>query len=431
MNEYYFNKIMTDDEISHLEGHFFTESDFKIHIKQDCDGFTLDSFGNKKLLFKFRKNVIPNYLCDLAILHLEAPAKKKNYNRGASAGLLEKSKMPKNISDIIQTEKFRARVKFQNDFSKFQIGNMSQSNIVGFYDDTKSKNNFPCRMTQFTRDHPEIWLKCLPLIQYVDSLFKETLFDKWENQMNACNKTNFRIENTCFSTITLNYNFQTALHKDKGDFKNGFGNLTVFRRGNWKGNYLGLYQYGVLIYIDHGDYLTFDVHEWHCNSELIIMDQYNDMRLSMVYYLRETIIKRCNNIYPLNFDKETVFYKRIYYDKINEIEQLKYYSKAYNYIKDDSFLNSKIIYSEISKENNRYIGPLQYMLLINFFVNLLDKDYIHNCKFLRIENNTGRFKTLNSNYCLIEIFNLCKIYKYNIKLVILSKKKELIQIVLS
>ena len=37
----------------------------------------------------------------------------------------------------------------------------------------------------------------------------------------------FAIGNTAFSTVTINYSWRTALHKDAGDYMDGFGNLIV------------------------------------------------------------------------------------------------------------------------------------------------------------------------------------------------------------
>jgi hypothetical protein len=45
----------------------------------------------------------------------------------------------------------------------------------------------------------------------------------------------FYIANTVFSTITINRNFRTAIHKDKGDLPEGFGNLGVLQAGNYEG----------------------------------------------------------------------------------------------------------------------------------------------------------------------------------------------------
>ena len=51
---------------------------------------------------------------------------------------------------------------------------------------------------------------------------------KQKEELDQANKQpHYKIKNTCFSTITINRNFRTALHKDAGDFSEGFGNLTV------------------------------------------------------------------------------------------------------------------------------------------------------------------------------------------------------------
>jgi hypothetical protein len=427
-----FFKICSDTEMRNMEGHFINDTFIIHHIKESMDGYVILENGSRELLFKFRKSAIPEDLCQLAIKHFEAPARKKNYNRGASAGLLEKDKMPKNVSNIVQTEKFRAKV------GKYQIGNMSQSNIVGYFDDTKSKSIYPCRTTKFTRDNPEIWEKCLPLIQYIDDLFCKTNYDKWYNQKSESLKTNFVIKNTCFSTITLNYNFQTAIHKDKGDLKNGFGNLVVFRRGNWIGNNLCLPQYGICIYLDHGDYITFDVHQWHCNTKMIKENQNKtvDMRLSLVLYLRENIIKRCGKENDLESRKKKIvpFFNRIYYNNLHSINELLNYSKGYNKIKDDSFLFSKIIYVCFTnkKTNSINIGPLQYMMLLEYFIHM-EPDSINQSKYLKytIQNENKRvYKSMNANYCLIELFHYVHFYNYLIEIVILSKKNNLIKICL-
>ena len=45
--------------------------------------------------------------------------------------------------------------------------------------------------------------------------------------INSHKKSHLKIPETAFSTITINRNFRTALHRDAGDYKDGFGNLTV------------------------------------------------------------------------------------------------------------------------------------------------------------------------------------------------------------
>ena len=130
----------------------------------------------------------------------------------------------------------------------------------------------------------------------------------------ACKSPNFKITNTCFSTVTVNYSWRTACHKDKGDFDNGFGNLVIcndyLNPNKYKGCYLGFPQYGVCVDVKQGDFLGMDVHEWHCNTEiipvnnnLIPFDKFNQKdqenlwhlsRIAIVCYLRKNMIK-CTN----------------------------------------------------------------------------------------------------------------------------------------
>ena len=53
--------VLTNDQIKAREGSYFDESDIKHLIEEDTDVYGLDpDTGNKKLLAKFRKNVIPH-----------------------------------------------------------------------------------------------------------------------------------------------------------------------------------------------------------------------------------------------------------------------------------------------------------------------------------------------------------------------------------
>lgn len=102
---------------------------------------------------------------------------------------------------------------------------------------------------------------------------------------------NFIINDTVFTTITVNKNFRTALHKDKGDCKEGFGNLIVCSKGSYKKSYTLFPQYGIGIDCREGDFLLMDVHQWHCNAPI----EGDGIRLSFVFYLREKMLKSCNN----------------------------------------------------------------------------------------------------------------------------------------
>lgn len=317
--------IMTDGEISAKEGELFPESHYKIILKENADIYTIDENNNKKLLLKFRKNVIPNEIATKAYNALEKHAQKKNYNRGASAGKLKLSKLPKHVGKITQKGNFRVFFKTKSGkTTNDNVGNMALSNIAGYYDrpdrnlynssnkearkTIKSlskniktdKNGVPlCRTTQFTANEIEKWENTVPLIKEADKLFKKLVPERYDIQYKRASITpNFQIDNTAYSTITINYNWRTALHKDKGDLEEGFGNLIVLEKTKsgfpdckgYTGGYLGFPQYGVAVDVRQGDYLAMDVHQYHANTEIK-----GDGRLSVVCYLRKKMINCSKN----------------------------------------------------------------------------------------------------------------------------------------
>ena len=290
---------MTDKELDEKEGHYFPESHYDKIIKSDCDGYRIDKDGNKHLLFRFRKNVIPKEECKISMKCLKKTAMQKHDNRGAAAGILDPTKMPAYANDPTlhgHKERYRVNGYYSKNSGKFinnSTGNLSQSNIIGYFDrrdrNQKGKVDVPCRMTAFTRDEVDKWTKVQPLLKSIDNQFKVLIPDRHKQQHKIAQLTPFKIGNTAFSTITLNYNWRTALHKDSGDYPKGFGNLVVLEEGRYKGGYTGFPQYEVCVDVREGDFLGMDVHQYHCNTEINpISKEYT--RLSLVAYLREKMI---------------------------------------------------------------------------------------------------------------------------------------------
>ena len=109
---------------------------------------------------------------------------------------------------------------------KQNISNMARSNIIGFYDKPNrnlGKTAPPCRLTQFNANQPEKFFKVIPFITCIDRQFKKLIPKSYNSQFKRARKTKFVIGKTAFSTITVNYNWRTACHKDKGDYNKGFG----------------------------------------------------------------------------------------------------------------------------------------------------------------------------------------------------------------
>jgi len=309
------SKIMTDEEIESKEGEYFDESHYQVILDRDADVYTTEG----KLLLKIRKNQIDLSLTDLALQSYRDASKKKHENRGASAGILDRNKMANYIGDFINKGKFRTKFKSSvtGIESKQATSNMSQSNIIGFFD--KPDRNLkgtgpPCRLTAYNRDYPELWTKSLPFLIKCDEIFKELIPERHAIQYQRAQETpNLVIPGTAFSTVTINYSWRTALHKDAGDLKEGFGNLIVIEdtanTNKYTGCYTGFPQYGVAVNVRTGDFLAMDVHEWHCNTEFKPVDALTELanqpihelngwhfnRLSVVCYLREKMI-RCKDL---------------------------------------------------------------------------------------------------------------------------------------
>ena len=292
----------SDAYMKSKEGEYFDKASYDKIVDFSCDCYQVQN-GEKKLLFKFRKNVLYDKLCKIGIENLKKAAMKTHDNRGASAGIISKKKLPSYANETRQfdrVDKFRIigyRSKSTGKWINNSFGNLSHSNIIGYFD--KRDRNLgvdapPCRKTKFTSEEVSKWKKITPLIQQINNMYKKLVPREYRMQHKVAKQTKFHIKNTAFSTVTINYNWRTALHKDAGDFKKGFGNLVVLEEGKYRGGATGFPQFGVAIDVRHCDFLAMDVHEWHCNTKIEpITKDYT--RLSLVSYLRENMI-RCKHL---------------------------------------------------------------------------------------------------------------------------------------
>ena len=325
------NAKYTENKISKKEGDFFDTKDYDTIIKDNCDVYGIDENGKKKLLLKLRKNVIPISVCVNAYQSLEKEAQHLNGNRGAAAGKVNLKKLPKYVGEIVKRDNYRVFYKSPDGtLRKDNVSNLVRSNIIGYYDmpdrnklaiyKKMGKEAPKCRQTAFTRDKVEEWKTAIPIIKAGDKQFKELLPQRHYNQYQVAKKTpNYQVKDTAYSTVTINYNYRSACHKDAGDFDEGFGNLMVLEKDkcysntdidtnsnqevySYEGGYLGFPKYGVCVDVRQGDYLAMDVHEWHCNCKMICgcpkkekcknKDHFG--RLSLVCYLRKGMI-RCQD----------------------------------------------------------------------------------------------------------------------------------------
>ena len=131
------------------------------------------------------------------------------------------------------------------------------------------------------------------MIRQCSDVFKETMPDRWESQKAQIEKTHpdFYIHNTVFTTITVNKNWRTAAHYDRGDLAEGFGVMTALRGGEYEGAYLCIPRYRVAVDMRTRGVLFADVHgELHGNTPFEgKVGRYE--RVSCVLYYRTKMVE--------------------------------------------------------------------------------------------------------------------------------------------
>ena len=249
-------------------------------------------FPNGKYLARFRKNMLDLDVCQLGFKQYIDVGLQTSNNRGNAAGRFEKGKKTYRTFDSSST-------------AIFETDSISvNSGIMGYMDSPNWRN--PCRQTAFTKSHFEQYQKGLPFIKAIDKCYQELMPLEYDIQKKEVVKSNYHIEDTVFSTVTVNGNFQTGLHKDSGDFKGGFGNLIITERGKYQGGFTLFPQFGVGFDCRMTDYLAMDVHQWHCNTPIKKISN-DGFRLSFVCYLRQRM-HQCpmlDNILPSQVNLST------------------------------------------------------------------------------------------------------------------------------
>lgn len=266
--------IITIKESDELAGKMVTNNMVETLIDFDCDLYDAES-GN--CLAKFRKNVIPSQMCVDAYNNLKTAAMRTD-SRPTASGADGEEKAS------------QYRVRKDGQASKQTVSkSYVYSGVIGHYD--RSPRHPFCRTTAFTMHEGPKYAKGLPLVRFVDAMYKKLMPKEYKLQRAMADKTaqDFVIKGTSFTTVTVNKNYSTAIHKDAGDFKDGFGNLVALRKGEFEGNYLTLPRWGVGFDLRNGDLLLMDVHQWHGNTPMLKHHE-SAVRLSLVMYYRENMI---------------------------------------------------------------------------------------------------------------------------------------------
>lgn len=260
------SKIMTDAQADAMHKQFLSPEHCRTLITEDTDVYELNT---NKLLARFRKNAISLDVLKLGVDSFRDSIERTE-GRGAASGHSGK------------------RIRKDGSISNTTVGNFVESGNVGYMDSSAMVRY--CRKTAFAKKYFDKFTQGIPFVQAIDKLYAELAPVHYARQMNISKATNvnYRIADTSFTTVTVNKNFQTAVHKDSGDLPDGFGNLIAYREGNWGGCYFTLLQYGLGFDLQNTDVLFVDVHQWHANTPFTNFNpEAGDLRISFVLYYRE------------------------------------------------------------------------------------------------------------------------------------------------
>jgi hypothetical protein len=310
--EYIQTRTVKKHKINDPPGKLITNIGGYIIYDKDVDIYDEDSH---KLVAKFRKKKISNISNILKFNKNILPlAKRKKENRGSAAGLIERAKLRESVGDLYDTKSYRTGyfVKSTGKKSNTKICNIAKSNVLGYIDlaPRNTGRTEKVNLSAYARDYPQRYEDCLPFITDIDEAFKEVSADHHERQYKMVDHK-YRMADTSFSTMTVNYSWQSALHKDANNGQECYSCITVIRdrdnKNNYSAGYLLFPEYRIGFNIREGDLLISDtVDNYHCNSPLIPtsedvhgkwseQDKINNWhlnRISVVCYIKKSCMKQ-------------------------------------------------------------------------------------------------------------------------------------------
>ena len=253
-----------------------TRQDVAMLLTGDCDVYKPDG----KVLCQLRRGALSAVVLEQAYPALHHLRKYTTDNRGAYSGN-ETSR-----GQMREDGRLSRQTRTIADGKVVQVA----SAIVGYYD--RQGGRFPfCRKTAFTANEVDKWNTLLPMVREAAGVFKQCSPERYAAQLAATKKCapDWIIPGTPFSTLTVNNNVvPAAIHKDKGDYKDGLGLISVSRLGSYSGAWLTFPEYAVAADLYDGDLIFFNSHEWHGVTPF--EDAVDHERISVVYYFRERLL---------------------------------------------------------------------------------------------------------------------------------------------
>lgn len=274
-------QCLTDEEANALGGLQLDNDSYDTLVSEACTVYKPDG----EVLLVYLPDVLSQVACNAAYHNLRSAVKETD-NRGMAGGVVHRDKVKTGDYIGSRTRTRYRRVNSRGELERVQRANIVKSGIVGNFD---RSTRFPyCRQTAFNLEHGHRFQQALPFIRETNAIFKAGHPKRYAAQEAVIAQTSpdFYISGTVFTTVTVNLNWQTAVHKDRGDYAEGFGVMTALCAGAFDGAYLCFPQYRIAVNVRTRGVLLSDVHEWHGNTPFDgIPGTYE--RLSFVLYYRE------------------------------------------------------------------------------------------------------------------------------------------------
>lgn len=266
------------DQVKARYGSHATHDDYDVLISGDALVYGPD--GSPLLMV--RRKAIPEDVASAAYPHMHWLQRAKSDNRGVYAGQADRI----------------VKVKKDGTVSRTTRSKPVASAVIGYYP------RYPripfCRETAFTANNVDRWTETRPMIKHVADRYaaEKKLGARYRKQLSEAGKVHdeFMIPGTPFTTVTVNNCVAASYHQDKGDFKEGFGCMSVFRRGQYTGGQLVFPRYRIAVDLHDRDLIFFDPHEWHGNVPMEgegpegKPENGGWERISMVYYMRTQML---------------------------------------------------------------------------------------------------------------------------------------------
>lgn len=270
MKIYEIKKSPAEDSIA---GSWIQESDYDVLVDEDAEIRDADTGA---VVARLRKAALPAELCKTVWRDLREKLTTDPGNRLMAVG---------NTTYLANSTNKRALPGASTPSGR--VGD-AKGQTLGYMD--RSVRQPFCRQTAWTAEEVEAWERFVPFAQAVDRVYANTMPKHYAFQREVADKSSqdFVIRDTAFTTVTANKNFQCAVHKDAGDLPGGFGVMTQWRAGDFKGGDIVFPEYRAAIRYGATDVLFANVHLWHGVSKMIGIKKKWE-RLVCVFYYRDGI----------------------------------------------------------------------------------------------------------------------------------------------